>query len=319
MPLNRILEVITVGFPFCAFKIICGLHFELNFFVIYGAVDLVFNAINLILAMAKKPLGDASNTAVGIAAVDDDVKLVVCDPRNRNEFVLCVRVLFETLWKGLQVFSDHLHEVRPHLGCPDDFGCIGITDEDFGKLFMSEFLKHIDHRSGQNSSQDGRWSSSDKMDHFLRFPMILLVMMARSKESRNRRDIEPIVQERKVKDASSVELPPSVLGVGCIDHERQEVCDIFNNIIVSDQHCLRNLVQVVWMTKNAVQGRLWKYSALSRVFPEFVACSCAVEQDGEGRTCYVVVGQLTREQEFPFELTNLADRSEFLAIVERMW
>lgn len=41
------LEILTIGLPFCAFKIITGLYFGQYWLVVLGVVDLAFNIINL--------------------------------------------------------------------------------------------------------------------------------------------------------------------------------------------------------------------------------------------------------------------------------
>lgn len=41
-----LLEIITVGFPFCSFKIIAGLFFKQNLLLSLGVIDLIFNALN---------------------------------------------------------------------------------------------------------------------------------------------------------------------------------------------------------------------------------------------------------------------------------
>lgn len=61
IPFMEILEVITIGFPFCAFKIICGLFFlreELTWLagpiLLIGIIDLVINSLNLFHLILKR-------------------------------------------------------------------------------------------------------------------------------------------------------------------------------------------------------------------------------------------------------------------------
>ena len=54
--LGNCLEILTIGLPFCAFKIITGLYFGQYWLVVLGLVDLIFNVINLfsLLLMGKR-------------------------------------------------------------------------------------------------------------------------------------------------------------------------------------------------------------------------------------------------------------------------
>jgi hypothetical protein len=62
---KEILEVITVGFSFCIFKIIVGLHFYQYWLVILGLIDLVINLTNFFnLTIFKRRLFDACFFAV---------------------------------------------------------------------------------------------------------------------------------------------------------------------------------------------------------------------------------------------------------------
>lgn len=47
----RIIEVITTGLPFCAFKIVAGSHYELPWLSLLGYIDLAFNLVNLSLLL----------------------------------------------------------------------------------------------------------------------------------------------------------------------------------------------------------------------------------------------------------------------------
>lgn len=56
----QILEVLTVGLPFCAFKIVTGIRFEQHWLTALGCVDLVINIVNLLsLLFLRKRLLDA--------------------------------------------------------------------------------------------------------------------------------------------------------------------------------------------------------------------------------------------------------------------
>jgi hypothetical protein len=46
--ISGIFEVITIGYPFCAFKIISGLRLDQPWMVVWGLFDLVINSVNLI-------------------------------------------------------------------------------------------------------------------------------------------------------------------------------------------------------------------------------------------------------------------------------
>ena len=54
------LEILTIGLPFCAFKIICGLHLSLPVLTLLGGIDLLMNLTNLMtLLFLKRTLLDA--------------------------------------------------------------------------------------------------------------------------------------------------------------------------------------------------------------------------------------------------------------------
>ena len=52
--LNQFLEVITIGLPFCAFKIIAGLYLNQYWLVALGVIDLIINVLNLLSLMIRK-------------------------------------------------------------------------------------------------------------------------------------------------------------------------------------------------------------------------------------------------------------------------
>jgi hypothetical protein len=58
--INNLLEILTVGLPFCAFKIITGLFFDQHWLTAIGLIDLVINLMNLLsLVFLKKRIFDA--------------------------------------------------------------------------------------------------------------------------------------------------------------------------------------------------------------------------------------------------------------------
>ena len=55
-----ILEILTIGLPFCAFKVLSGLYWAQHWLVAFGMVDLIINVSNLIsLILFKKRIIDA--------------------------------------------------------------------------------------------------------------------------------------------------------------------------------------------------------------------------------------------------------------------
>ena len=62
-------EIITVGLPFCAFKIIAGLGLNQNWLTVWGALDLAINSINMLsLLLVRKRLLDACLLSLAIRA-----------------------------------------------------------------------------------------------------------------------------------------------------------------------------------------------------------------------------------------------------------
>ena len=54
------LEIITIGLPFCAFKILTGLYFRQYLLVILGSIDIFINLTNLVtIIFLKKRIFDA--------------------------------------------------------------------------------------------------------------------------------------------------------------------------------------------------------------------------------------------------------------------
>tara|TARA_B100001971_G_scaffold84647_1_gene78197 strand:+ start:305745 stop:306170 length:426 start_codon:yes stop_codon:yes gene_type:complete len=49
-----IFDIITIGFPFCAFKIITGLHFNSYLLLALGIIDLIINFSNLFIILFLK-------------------------------------------------------------------------------------------------------------------------------------------------------------------------------------------------------------------------------------------------------------------------
>ena len=48
------LEIITIGLPFCAFKIVTGLFFNQNWLIALGLIDFLINALNLLALLLFK-------------------------------------------------------------------------------------------------------------------------------------------------------------------------------------------------------------------------------------------------------------------------
>lgn len=58
--INKLIELTTIGFPFCVFKIVTGLHLHQYWLVALGALDLIINLTNLCwVILTKKRLLDA--------------------------------------------------------------------------------------------------------------------------------------------------------------------------------------------------------------------------------------------------------------------
>ena len=63
-------EIVTVGLPFCAFKIIAGLGLNQLWLTIWGALDLAINSANLLsLIIRRKRLLDACLLSLIVRAV----------------------------------------------------------------------------------------------------------------------------------------------------------------------------------------------------------------------------------------------------------
>lgn len=74
-----IIEIITIGLPFCAFKILSGFYFQFIPLVVLGFIDLLINVVNLcslmflkrrvldtcflafIVRLIKKPIGEVKS------------------------------------------------------------------------------------------------------------------------------------------------------------------------------------------------------------------------------------------------------------------
>ena len=50
----EILEILTVGLPFCAFKIVGGLTFHQNWLILLGIADFLINILNLFSVLLHK-------------------------------------------------------------------------------------------------------------------------------------------------------------------------------------------------------------------------------------------------------------------------
>ncbi len=63
-------EIVTVGMPFCAFKIIAGLGLNQIWLTVWGVLDLAINATNLLsLALRRKRLLDSCLLSLVVRAV----------------------------------------------------------------------------------------------------------------------------------------------------------------------------------------------------------------------------------------------------------
>jgi len=49
-----IFDIITIGLPFCVFKIIAGIHFQQYWLILLGLADLIINLVNFVLILIKK-------------------------------------------------------------------------------------------------------------------------------------------------------------------------------------------------------------------------------------------------------------------------
>lgn len=49
-----VFDILTIGLPFCAFKLTAGDYFQLNWLIILGVIDLFINLTNLISIGLKK-------------------------------------------------------------------------------------------------------------------------------------------------------------------------------------------------------------------------------------------------------------------------
>jgi hypothetical protein len=69
----QIFEVLTVGFPFCIFKILTGLYLKGaigTLFIILGSIDFIINALNLIsLMVIKRKLIESCSLAVLVSRI----------------------------------------------------------------------------------------------------------------------------------------------------------------------------------------------------------------------------------------------------------
>ncbi len=58
--LAPLFEIITVGFPFCAFKILAGLALGQVWLTFWGALDLVINTANLLALLISRNCGTST-------------------------------------------------------------------------------------------------------------------------------------------------------------------------------------------------------------------------------------------------------------------
>lgn len=69
------LDIITIGFPFCAFKIIAGLYFGQYWLVGLGIVDILLNLINLItLTTHQKAVTDVCLLSLIVRKIKQPVR-----------------------------------------------------------------------------------------------------------------------------------------------------------------------------------------------------------------------------------------------------
>lgn len=52
--INQLIELITIGLPFCVFKVVTGLYLGQHWLVGLGFIDLIINLANLISILIKK-------------------------------------------------------------------------------------------------------------------------------------------------------------------------------------------------------------------------------------------------------------------------
>ena len=105
----QFIEILTIGLPFCAFKIITGLLFRFHWLTILGMMDLVINVTNLIsLVIAKKRFTDACLLSLFIRKIKRpsiDTKPLWQDLGNSLDVLLSFSIV------AIMIAGNHLKEI----------------------------------------------------------------------------------------------------------------------------------------------------------------------------------------------------------------
>jgi hypothetical protein len=105
----HIIEILTIGLPFCSFKIITGLLCGAHWLTILGLVDLVINLLNLMsLMILKRRLMDACLLSLVIRKIkrpELDVKPMWQDLGNSLDVFLSFSIV------AFMIAGNHLKEI----------------------------------------------------------------------------------------------------------------------------------------------------------------------------------------------------------------
>ena len=110
----HILEIITIGLPFCAFKCLTGLYYGQYWLVGLGIVDLIFNFINLLSVIyLRKRVLDACFISFMVRLIKNphsDVKSLWQDLGNSTDVLLSFILVAMVLASGAinHLPADHL-------------------------------------------------------------------------------------------------------------------------------------------------------------------------------------------------------------------
>lgn len=110
----HILEIITIGLPFCAFKCLTGLYYGQYWLVVLGIVDLIFNFINLLSVIyRRKRVLDACFISFMVRLIKkphSDVKSLWQDLGNSTDVLLSFILVAMVLASGAinHLPADHL-------------------------------------------------------------------------------------------------------------------------------------------------------------------------------------------------------------------
>ena len=110
----HILEIITIGLPFCAFKCLTGLYYGQYWLVGLGIVDLIFNFINLLSVIyRRKRVLDACFISFMVRLIKKphgDVKSLWQDLGNSTDVLLSFILVAMVLASGAinHLPADHL-------------------------------------------------------------------------------------------------------------------------------------------------------------------------------------------------------------------